>query len=136
MIQLESRAALPKRMYRSPTNSEMRSAASGQGSPAAALRFEICHFAAACLVAAVCGCAAKRPASAPEYRELYHTPLLSPGTQFAALPPAVQHTVRAEVGSAELWEVVKDTSSGPAIYRVDFENRDLFPPMSIAADGS
>jgi hypothetical protein len=109
---------------------------SGHSSKTIIPAFELGHFAALCLAAMLCGCAGHHPVSTTEYREVYDRPLLSPGAQFAALPPAVQNTIRAEVGGTELLEVFKDTSSSPAVYRVDFENRDLFPPMYIAADGS
>lgn len=82
------------------------------------------------------GCAGGRPAGLAAYHERYDKPLLSPGAQFAALPPAVQGTIRAETGSADIAEVVKDTSSGGVVFRIDFQNRALFPPLYIAADGS
>ena len=112
------------------------SAAAGQSSKTIIPAFELRHFGALCLAAVFCGCAGHHPVSTAEYRDIYYRPLLSPGAQFAALPPAVQNTIRAEVGGTELFEVFKDTSSGPAVYRIDFENPDLFPPMYIAADGS
>jgi len=71
-----------------------------------------------------------------DYRAQYDKPLISAGTQFAALPPAVQNTIRAEVGSSDIADIVKDTSLGHVIYRVSFENSDLFPRLNIAADGS
>lgn len=72
-----------------------------------------------------------RPSPTP-----YHYPLISPGAQFASLPPAVQHSVRAETGSAEIEDIVKDTNSVPVVYRVYFVNRQAFPPMYLTADGS
>ena len=95
----------------------------------------------ACIVIAIFafGCARDKPAV--EYFEKpyvspYHFPLISPGTKFAALPPAVQLTVRAETGSAEIDDVLRDTSSGLAVYRIYFVNYDAFPPMYVAPDGS
>ncbi len=66
----------------------------------------------------------------------YQTPLLSPGAQFAALPPVIQHTIRAETGAAEIDKIIKDTNSGPVVYRVYFVHHDAFPPLYIGADGS
>jgi hypothetical protein len=71
-----------------------------------------------------------------EYRQQYSKPLLSSGAQFAALPPAVQNTIRAETGSASIEDVVKDTNLTRIIYRVQFQNSNWFEPMLIAADGS
>jgi hypothetical protein len=86
---------------------------------------------------ALTGCAvARHDNSLTEHYEQYDKPLLSPGAQFAALPPAVQNTVRAETGSAEIDNVVKDTNSGRLVYRVSFQNREGFSPLNIAPDGS
>ena len=66
----------------------------------------------------------------------YVKPLLSPGAQFGALPPPVQNTVRAEVGTAEVADITKDTSSGKAVYKIFFKSHEIYPPLYIAADGS
>lgn len=86
------------------------------------------------------GCAVRqRPAVAvfdfPETTP-YTAPLVSPGTKFAALPAAVQHTIRAETGGAEIEDIVRDTASGTPIYRVYFTAREVLPPLYVAADGS
>src|SRR5689334_11279747 len=81
-------------------------------------------------------CTTEQEATVEDYRAQYDKPLLSAGTQFAALPPAVQNTIRAEVGSSDIADIVKDTNLGHVIYRVSFENSDLFPRLNIAADGS
>lgn len=83
------------------------------------------------------GCAApKHDDSLAEYYQHYDNPLVSPGAQFAALPPAVQNTVRAETGSTDIDNVVKDTSSGRLVYRISFQNREGFAPLNIAPDGT
>jgi len=69
-------------------------------------------------------------------RTPYTKPLMSPGAQFGALPPAVQNTVRAEAGSADILDVVKDTGSGRVFYTIYFRKADLFPPLYVAPDGS
>ena len=81
------------------------------------------------------GCAGERSRGVADYRERYDKPLVSSGALFASLPPAVQNTIRAETGSADLDEAVRDTSSGRTVYRVYFQNEELFPPLYIAPDG-
>ncbi len=92
-------------------------------------------------LAAVCESGCARPRSAVVVLEKpvavpYDAPLLSPGTQFASLPPAVQHTIRAETGAAEIEDIVRDTNSVPPVYRVYFVNYAEFPPLYVAPDGS
>lgn len=85
------------------------------------------------------GCATRQKPAVAEYERpesLYNEPLVSPGTKFAALPPAVQHTIRAQTGGAEIEDIIRDTFSGRPIYRVYFTARDVLPPLYIAADGS
>jgi hypothetical protein len=48
----------------------------------------------------------------------------------------VQNTVRAEAGTAEIYDATKDTSSGQPIYTIFFQNHDVFPPLYVTADGS
>ncbi len=67
---------------------------------------------------------------------VFTKPLLSPGAQFGALPPAVQNTVIAEAGAEVIWDVVKDSSHGQTVYIITFENRDIYPPLYVARDGS
>lgn len=89
------------------------------------------------LLGALCGCACKRSSATPEdYTQIYNKPLASSGALFATLPPAVQNTVRAEAGSAEIVKALKDTSSGRIVYRIYFQNRELLPPLYVAPDGS
>lgn len=80
------------------------------------------------------GCA--HPVKKAETINAFKKPLLSPGAQFGALPPAVQNTVIAEAGSEVIWDVVKDSSSGQTVYIITFENRDIYPPLFVARDGS
>jgi len=87
------------------------------------------------LAGIVAGCAAHRDQKA-EYSSAFKKPLLSPGAQFGALPPAVQNTIIAEAGSEVIWDVVKDNSSGQTVYKIYFENRDIYPPLYVARDGS
>jgi hypothetical protein len=82
------------------------------------------------------GCAHEHLYTVEDYRHQYDKPLLSSGAQFAALPPAVQNTIRAEAGSASIEEVIKETNLTRAIYQVHFQNSNWFEPMLVAADGS
>jgi len=83
----------------------------------------------------VSGCASHRDVTA-EYHAAYAYPLASPGARFGTLPPPVQHTIRAEAGSAEIVDIEKLTRPEGMVYRVDFRNRELYPPLYIAVDGS
>jgi hypothetical protein len=86
------------------------------------------------------GCASGPKPAVAVYRQpypsSYHDPIVSPGTKFAALPPAVQNTIRAETGSADIADVIKDTHLPVTVYRVYFVNYQAFPPLYIARDGS
>lgn len=70
------------------------------------------------------------------HRTPYNVPLFSSGAQFGGLPPAVQNTVRAEAGSEEIYDIVKDNSSGQTIYRIYFVNPGGYPTLYVARDGS
>lgn len=107
--------------------------AGGRGLCSGRMRIQI--LLAVGLAGIVAGCAAHRDGKA-EYIDAFKKPLLSPGAQFGALPPAVQNTVIAEAGSEVIWDVVKDSASGQTIYKIYFENRDLYPPLIVARDGS
>jgi hypothetical protein len=68
-------------------------------------------------------------------RSAYSKPLSSPGAKFAALPPAVQNTIRAQVGVADIEDIVKDASSGTAVYQISFRNHDTFPALYVSPNG-
>ncbi|HEY5913682.1 MAG TPA: hypothetical protein VJA21_24100, partial [Verrucomicrobiae bacterium] len=53
-----------------------------------------------------------------------------------ALPPIVQNTVRSQVGSEEIDDVIRDTSSGRVVYKIVFHQSQLYPPLYVAPDGS
>ena len=76
------------------------------------------------------GCASETPTMT------YHLPLNSPGGKFSTLPPAVQNSVRAQVGSAEIDAISKETSGDSRIYIFHFQNAAVFPPLYVASDGS
>jgi hypothetical protein len=83
------------------------------------------------LLAACEGC---RPA--PVQTSSYYQPLTSPGTQFAALPPAVQNTIRAETGSADIDGITRKTNSGRVVYRIQFKDSERYPTLLLAPDGA
>jgi hypothetical protein len=89
-------------------------------------------------VAALCfqGCAYHSEDTSAEKTEPYKYALASPGSRFGALPPAVQNTVRAEAGSAEITEVLKAYRPEGPVFIIRFRNEELFPPMFLAPDGS
>jgi hypothetical protein len=82
------------------------------------------------------GCAQPRASWKEPYRERYDKSLVSSGALFASLPPAVQNTVRAETGSASVADVAKYKSGGRVVYKIFFQNHDLFPPLYVASDGT
>jgi hypothetical protein len=93
-------------------------------------------FVASALVALTGGCASHHEA-APAVRENPYTlPLVSPGTKFTALPPAVQNTIRAEAGAAEIDRIVTYAGQGKVVYGIYFKNREMNPPLYLAPDGS
>ena len=66
----------------------------------------------------------------------YTRPLKSPGEKFSSLPRAVQNTIRAEAGTAEIADIKTVASSPTVIYEVQFHNSIMFLPMYVHADGS
>ena len=63
-------------------------------------------------------------------------PLTSVGGKFGALPPAVQSTIRAEAGTAELMDVIRESTSDRVYYRILFRESAIYPPLLVASDGS
>jgi hypothetical protein len=82
------------------------------------------------------GCATERTDSPAESRNPYHEPLTSPGAKFAALPPSVRNTVRAQAGGAPIADIVRSDLPNGTVYQIRFENPLLWPPLHVAADGS
>jgi hypothetical protein len=88
------------------------------------------------LAALLAGCTTSEKAQTAAHQTSYHKPLTSPGAKFGALPPVVQRTVLAEAGQEEVVDAVRDTSSGRVVYKVYFRDREIFPPLYVAPDGS
>jgi hypothetical protein len=63
-------------------------------------------------------------------------PLTSVGGKFGALPPVVQNTIRAEVGTAELTDVIRESTADRVYYRILFRESAIYPPLLVASDGS
>ena len=78
---------------------------------------------------ALCGCAEPPLMS-------YTQPLTSPGGDFSKLPPAVQNSVRAEAGMAEIEKVIRNPDGPTAVYEIRFRNQAVYPPLYLASDGS
>ncbi len=94
-------------------------------------------LASVILLSLLLGCARHHAATPHQpYALAYDEPLISPGTKFAGLPPAVQHTIRAEAGSAEITNIWKINRAGRPIYRIAFRDTYIHPPLYVAADGS
>ena len=88
------------------------------------------------LVGLLAGCATETETRKAEHHTPYRRPLTSLGAKFGALPPAVQSTVLAQAGGAEITDAVRDTSSGHVVYKIYFRDPDVFPPLFVAPDGS
>jgi hypothetical protein len=88
------------------------------------------------LVVVAAGCIQGPQASSNDYENSYLHSLASPGTQFAELPAAVQRTVRAETGAALIARIDKGQSEGRTVYRIAFQDGELFPPLYVSPDGS
>jgi len=88
------------------------------------------------LAVLLAGCATSDKPQENMHETPYHKPLTSPGAKFGALPPIVQRTVLAEVGQGEVLDTARDTSSGRVVYKIYFRDRELFPPLYVAPDGS
>jgi hypothetical protein len=95
------------------------------------------HVVGAVLVAVLlAGCATSGQRQKAEYQTAYDKPLTSPGAKYGALPPVVQRTVLAEAGPAEVVDAVRDTSAGHVVYKIYFKDKDIYPPLFVAPDGS
>jgi hypothetical protein len=88
------------------------------------------------LAALFAGCVAPGPEMFTELYTSYHYPLMSPGAQFAELPPSVQRTIRAQTGGAPIANIEKDTRKEQVVYRIYFENPASYPTLYVAPDGS
>jgi hypothetical protein len=93
-------------------------------------------FQAVSVALLLAGCATHNTTQTAEHQTAYHKPLTSPGAKFGALPPVVQRTVLAEAGPAEVVDAVRDTSAGRVVYKIYFRDKDVFPPLYVAPDGS
>ena len=106
------------------------------------MRFSIVPVLALALVAVSCARAryeepkAAAPVGDQRSTNPYHMPFTSPGTKFAGLPPAVQNTVRAQAGAAEILNVAKLTNDTHIAYKVLFQKNEVYPTMYVAPDGS
>lgn len=81
--------------------------------------------------ALLCGCSSHRNLETP-----YQYPLTSPGSKFAALPPAVQNTIRAQAGTAVIKDIEKQNRNGQIIYVITFRQGALYPDLLVGPDGS
>ena len=66
----------------------------------------------------------------------YTKPITSLGAKFGWLTPAAQNTVRAEAGSEEVVDVIKEASADQLYYKIIFRDAANFPPLYVAPDGS
>ena len=93
-------------------------------------------FTAVGVALLLAGCSTSNQRQMKEYQTAYDKPLTSPGAKFGALPAVVQRTVLAEAGPAEVVDAVRDASSGHVVYKIYFLDKDVYPPLYVAPDGS
>src|SRR5437870_7106397 len=92
------------------------------------------------MMLATVGCVVEKP-QAPAVVTVRHVqgpyqkPQLSPGAQFGALPPDVQNAVRAEAGTAIIDRVIIDRTPLGTVYKVHFQNSEVFPPLYVSPEG-
>jgi hypothetical protein len=87
-------------------------------------------FLIAALAFVLAGCEEEAP------RQAYYEPLTSPGGKFTMLPPAVQNSVRAQAGMAEISNIHRIPNGESSIYEFYFKNSEVYPPLYVAPDGS
>jgi uncharacterized membrane protein YkoI len=56
--------------------------------------------------------------------------------EFNQLPPAVQKVVRAQAPDAEIADVEQKTRDGITVYEIQFRDKQRYPAMQVAADGT
>jgi hypothetical protein len=88
------------------------------------------YSSCACASLILSGCASE------ERIEAYHAPLTSVGARFGALPAAVQNTVRAQTGAAQISDIEKEHQSIGTVYKISYADEGLYPPLFVAVDGS
>jgi hypothetical protein len=81
------------------------------------------------------GCVRDHMAEVRPHGHPYHKPMVSPGTKFAGLPRAAQDAIRAQAGSQEIVDIVREERAGAPIYTVFFRNDEVFPPLLVSAEG-
>lgn len=64
------------------------------------------------------------------------TPTGAVGTQFSALPEAVQKTIKAHAPDAPIADISRNTDNGRVIYSVSFQDTGKNPSIRIAEDGT
>lgn len=83
------------------------------------------------LAAGLCSCT--HPST---YQSPYHLSFVSPGMKFLSLPAAVQNTIRAQAGMAEIQNIGRYEIDDFTYYKVWFARSRIFPPMYIAPNGN
>ena len=48
----------------------------------------------------------------------------------------MQNTVRAQSGTVEITDILRNDTTGSPVYVFYFKNAELFPPLYVASDGS
>jgi hypothetical protein len=86
------------------------------------------------------GCAETRVSEKPAAEVVAKPPVVystnSPGSKFALLPSAVQRTITAQAGAAEIKDINKVAGASREVYEIKFRDTALNPTLYVAEDGT
>jgi hypothetical protein len=81
------------------------------------------------------GCRTKEAVVVPPATSLMQ-PTSSPGSKYALLPVAVQHTIAAVAGAAEIKDINKVPGTDGDYYEITFRYPALYPTLYVAENGT
>jgi hypothetical protein len=82
------------------------------------------------------GCRTPKPETTPPTAANTLQPTSSPGTKFALLPAAVQHTITVQAGAAEIKDINKVPGVDHDYYEITFRDPTAYPNLYVAEDGT
>ncbi|MDB6109920.1 MAG: hypothetical protein JWR69_1670 [Pedosphaera sp.] len=82
----------------------------------------------------VAGCRATKPEAAST--AIVPQPTSSAGSKYALLPRAVQHTITAQAGAAEIKDINKVPGEDQDYYEITFRDSAVAPTLYVAEDGT
>jgi hypothetical protein len=81
------------------------------------------------------GCRSTKPETAAKTATVPQ-PTSSPGSKYALLPRAVQHTITSQAGAAEIKDINKVPGEDQDYYEITFREPATTPTMYVAEDGT